>query len=143
MWSIALTDPTHNMDPIAHSAPMMEPDCLRCFITDKLVAMYLCLAAHKALLIPAGHKSLSCWSTHSIRVTAANLLHWQLFVDSFIQMRLQWKSTLFLMYLHNTFYAAEQHTALDVPDSCLPPLAERTYRPVEPHEEIKLGAAAA
>jgi len=80
---------------------------------------------------------LARWSTHSIRVTAANLLHRANMSDSFIQSRLRWKSTSFLMYLRNTFYSATRHTkALSISNSNLPHPSARTYRPREAHEEV-------
>ena len=113
----------------------------RRFITDGAVARYLRLAASTVLNIPLKDEYIQCWSTHSVRVTAANLLHRERFADSFIQKRLRWKSTSFLDYLRNTFYAADQHTGLKLSDSNLPPLAERTYREDEPHERVTARAA--
>lgn len=111
------------------------------FISDTLVAKLLRTTASKVLNISPKDKYLNLWSTHSIRVTAANLLHREQFSDSFIQKRLRWKSNSFLSYLRNTVYAADQHT-LKLADACLPKLEERTYRPQEPHEALT-GAAAA
>jgi hypothetical protein len=81
-----------------------------------------------------GHKDLLAWSCHSIHVTAANLLHRARFSDSYIKNRLRWRSDTFLMYLHNTFYTADQHTkaitlGLDPPD-------RNVSRPLEPHESL-------
>ena len=115
----------------------------RKFITDTLVTKHLRLAAMHALDIKKGDPALQLWSTHSVRVTAANLLHRARFADSFIQKRLRWKSTTFLMYLRNTIYSANEHAkALQISDSNLPPVVERTYRAVEPHEAITLAPAA-
>ena len=45
--------------------------------------------------------------------------------DSYIQMRLRWRSTSFLDYLRNTLYNADKHTkVLDIPDNNLPTLSE-------------------
>ena len=115
----------------------------RKFITDSGVAKVLRLSATEALGIGKKDPSLKLWSTHSVRVTAANLLHRQQFSDSFIQTRLRWKSSSFLMYLRNTFYAADQHKDLYIADSCLPPKAERTYRAPEAHKQVVMAARAA
>ena len=87
--------------------------------------------------LPKGDPKLNNWSTHSICVTAANLLHREQFLDSYIQTRLRWKSTQFLKYLRNTFYTATQHsTKLYLSPSNLPPPEERVYREPEAHERI-------
>ena len=109
-------------------------------ITAAQFAFFLRHVAHKVFDIPAGHKDLLAWSCHSIRVTAANLLHRARFSDSYIKNRLRWRSDTFLMYLRNTFYTADQHTkaitlGLDPPT--------RGYaRPLEPHEELLCASAA-
>ena len=51
----------------------------------------------------------SC-STHSIKVTAKNLLHQAGMADSYINKCIFWLSTEFLTYLCNTIYAADAHT---------------------------------
>jgi len=106
-------------EPIAVYKAM---DGRRKFITDTDANAPLRLAAHKALGIPRGDPELNRWSTHSIRVTAANLLHRQKFSDSYIQNRLRWKKDAFKLYLRNTFYTADQHT-LYISESNLPPRA--------------------
>ena len=69
---------------------------------------------------------LSHWSADSIRVTAANLLHHQDFSDTYIQMRLRWKSTVFLDYLRNTMDTAAAHTkALHMPENNLPAITNK------------------
>ena len=113
----------------------------RLYISASLVAKYLRLAASTVLNISLKDEYINRWSTHSVRVTAANLLHRERFADSFIQKRLRWKSTSFLDYLRNTFYAAEQHAGLKLSDSNLPPTAERVYRADEPHEALTAAAA--
>ena len=113
----------------------------RRFITDTLVSTYFRLAATAVLGIKKGDKDLQLWSTHSIRVTAANLLHRERFADSFIMKRLRWRSLAFMDYLRNTIYAAEQHACLKISDSNLPPLVERSYRIDEPHEAVVAAAA--
>ena len=88
-------------EPIAVYKAM---DGRRKFITDTDANAPLRLAAHKVLGIPRGDPELNRWSTHSIRVTAANLLHRQKFSDSYIQNILRWKKDAFKFYLRNTFY---------------------------------------
>ena len=111
----------------------------RRFITDTMVAEILREAAKEVLKI-TDPDELKLWSTHSIRVTAANLLHRERFSDSFIQSRLRWKSNSFLVYLRNTIYAAGQHCMIKISNTNLPPMAERTYRDAEPHEGCILAA---
>ena len=74
------------------------------------VAVFLQHVSQKVFNIPTGHKDLLACTCHSIRVTAANLLHRAGFLDSYIKNRLCWHSNTFLMYLRNTFHMAEQHT---------------------------------
>ena len=90
--------------------------------------------ASKVFNIPSESRSLLKWSTHSIRVTAANLLHRARFSDSYIKNRLRWKSDSFLMYLRNTFYTAKDHSlALDL--DLAPPDGYDT-RPLEELEQL-------
>ena len=103
-------------------------------ITAAQFATFLRHVAHKVFDIPAGHKDLLAWSCHSIRVTAANLLHRARFSDAYIKNRLRWRSDTFLMYLRNTFYSADQHTKA-ITLGLDPPTREYT-RPLEPHEEL-------
>ena len=52
------------------------------------------------------------------------------------------KSTSFLDYLRNTFYAADQHAGLKLSDSNLPPTAPSScivYRTAEPHKALIRG----
>jgi hypothetical protein len=98
------------------------------------VAAFLRQVAHKVFDIPTDHQDLLAWSCHSIRITAANLLHRAKFSDSYIKNRLRWHSDTFLMYLHNTFYTAEQHTNA-ITLGLAPPVQELA-RPLEPHESI-------
>jgi len=106
----------------------------RRLITASQVAVLLRHVAQKVFDIPVGHKDLLAWSCHSIRVTAANLLHRARFSDSYIKNRLRWRSDTFLMYLRNTFYTADQHTqALTLG---LDPPARGDARPLEPHESF-------
>ena len=79
-------------------------------ITASQVAAFLWHVAHKVFGILASHKDIHGWSCHSIQVTATNLLHRARFSDSYIKICLRWCSDTFLVYLHNTFYMADQHT---------------------------------
>jgi hypothetical protein len=111
----------------------------RQLITASQVATFLRHVARKVFNIPVGHKDLLAWSCHSIRVTAANLLHRARFSDSFIKNRLRWHSDTFLMYLCNTFYMADQHTTaitlgLDLPSRDI-------IRPLETHETFLSASA--
>lgn len=107
---------------------------LRRLITAHQVAAFLRQVAHKVFDIPTDHKDLRAWSCHSIRVTAANLLHRAKFSDSYIKNRLRWRSDTFLMYLRNTFYTADQHT--NAVTLGLDPPTQELARPLEPHEAI-------
>jgi hypothetical protein len=101
----------------------------RCFITSSQVATFLRAVAQKVYKIKASDKILAKWSSHSIRVTACNLLHRQGMSDSYIQTRLRWKSNSFLNYLRNTLYAASAHTkAIHIPANNLPRLTAKYDR---------------
>ena len=103
------------------------------FIRDKEVNSYLRRAA--ANVFDTTDKSyLNMWSTHSIRVTACNLLHREQFPDSYIQERLRWRSNCFRMYLRDTIYAADQHGRIKMTDPIWP--ASFTPRAPEPHEAL-------
>ena len=80
------------------------------FITDKMVNSLLRQAASETLGIPYSHAELKLWSTHSIRVTAANLLYRMQLSDQYIMTRLRWLSAAFLVYLRNTIHSADAHT---------------------------------
>ena len=97
----------------------------RCFITADQVADYLRETAIATFGIKrTDKKALERWSSHSIRVTACNLLHRQGMSDTYIQIRLRWTSKAFLEYLRNTLYNAEKHTmALTIPENNLPRLS--------------------
>jgi hypothetical protein len=101
-------------------------------ITQDNTNAFLRQIAAKVFKLDANSPELQKWSTHSIRVTAANLLHRAGFSDTYIKNRLRWKSDTFLIYLRNTFYTATTHTgALDLE---LPPPITTDRRPPEPHE---------
>jgi hypothetical protein len=112
----------------------------RRLITALQVTIFLHHVAHKVFDIPVGHKDLLAWSCHSIRVTAANLLHRTRFSDSYIKNCLQWCSDTFLMYLRNAFYMVDQQTkaitlGLDPPNCSI-------AQPLEPHESLLCAGAA-
>jgi len=116
------------------------PRSARRQITGQDVTIYLWDVARRVYKHPSDSPQLKLWSPHSIRVTAANLLHRARYSDSFIKNRLRWKSDTFLMYLRNTFYMADQHSkalALDLPTPSLEDL-----RPLEPHEDALSALAA-
>ena len=95
--------------------------------------------AQQVYNLPKNSKDLKLWSTHSLRVTACNLLHRAKFSDSAIKNRLRWKSDSFMMYLRNTFYTADEHAkALDL--GIFPNRHEQ--RSLEDHELIQLGQCA-
>ena len=105
----------------------------RCYVTAKLTATFLRNLAQKVFKLKPADPSLSRWSAHSIRVTAANLLHRQGFADTYIQMRLRWKSDSFLGYLRNTMYTAAAHTkALNISENNLPVLTKEHAKSVSP-----------
>ena len=52
----------------------------------------------------------SKWSSHSLRVTAANELHRMNFTEAFIKKKLRWRSDASSVYLHNTIHIAPKHT---------------------------------
>ena len=79
------------------------------FIKDTLVNNLLQQAASETLGLPRSHKEIKLWSTHSIRVTAANLLYRMQLSDQFIMTRLRWNSPAYLMYLRNTIHSADAH----------------------------------
>ncbi len=103
-------------------------------ITSLEVATFLRHVAHKTFNIPPQHPDLKAWSCHSIHVTAANLFHCARFSDSYIKNRLWWHSDTFLMYLHNTFYMASQHTKVVMLG--LDPPTDNATRPLKPHEDL-------
>ena len=80
------------------------------FITDSMVNGLLREAAGAVLNIKHNSVELSLWSTHSIRVTAANLLYRQQLSDQYIMTRLRWMSPAFLVYLRNTIHSADAHS---------------------------------
>ena len=104
---------------------------LRHFIKDSAVNRHL-RAAASVVFGSTDEEFLKLWSTHSVRVTACNLLHREKFPDSYIQERLRWKSDCFRMYLRDTIYAADQHGRIKMMD----PVWPSSFKPreAEPHE---------
>jgi hypothetical protein len=121
-------------------SPRSGSSSFRHQITGKDVTSFLRSIARTVYNLPSDSPQLKLWGPHSIRVTAANLLHRARYSDSFIKNRLRWKSDSFLMYLRNTFYTADQHSkALDI-DIAPPSLTD--LRPLEPHEDALAAMAA-
>lgn len=103
-------------------------------ITQSDVNTFLRQVASTVFKLDKQSPELQKWSTHSIRVTAANLLHRAGFSGTYIKHRLSWKSDTFLIYLRNTFYTATTHTgALDL-EIDHPSGTHR--RSLEPHEHF-------
>ena len=108
-------------------------------ITGVDVCKLLRKTARVVFALKSDDPSLRLWSSHSLRVTACNLLHRAKFSDSYIKNRLRWKSDSFLMYLRNTFYTADEHSkALDLG---IHPTAHEC-RALENHEVFLSQAAA-
>ena len=111
-------------------------------ITGTDVSTHLRKIARVVFNLKRDDPALQAWSSHSLRVTACNLLHRAKFSDSYIKNRLRWKSDSFMMYLRNTFYTADEHAkALDI--GIRPSAHER--RALEEHEvflqQVAAGAA--
>ena len=104
------------------------------------VVKFIRFSAQATFNLSADDKSLLNWTCHSLRVTAANILHRANMSDTYIQTRLRWKSNTFLMYLRNSFYSADQHTtAMQLSNINLPSLPTtdgKRYRDPEPHELV-------
>ena len=104
--------------PDTHPAAVYSPsDGISSYrlITGNDANSLLHCTARAVFHLEASSPDLKLWSTHSLRVTACNLLHRAKFSDSYIKNRLRWKSDSFLMYLRNTFYTADEHAkALDL-----------------------------
>ena len=113
------------------------------FITARKVTTLLREAAQEVLGLQKKDPVVNQWSTHSIRVTAANLLHRMQLSNSYIQKRLRWKSDTFLMYLRNTIHAADAHTKAITVKLGPSELQAASYRKAEPHEVIVQAGAAA
>ena len=106
------------------------------YITDALVNTLLREAASATLNLKRGHTELQLWSTHSIRVTAANLLYRQQLSDNYIMTRLRWVSNAFLVYLRNTVHSADEHSKAACIKLSHDDLQVASYRTMEPAERI-------
>jgi len=102
--AIRLNIPAH--EPIAK---YQDPKGKIYFLTDYQATALLRRAARNVLNITDA-SILSKWSSHLLRVTAANELHRMNFSESFIKKRLRWKSDAYMVYLRNTIHIAHNHT---------------------------------
>ena len=84
--------------------------------------------------LPKNDPAIAKWGTHSIRVTAANLLHCAQFSSSFIKNCLRWHRDTFQMYLRNTFYIADKHSK-SLAMGIAPPTPIK-HQHLEPHKVI-------
>ena len=109
------------------------------FISTAMVTKLLRRAAVEVLGLSSNDREIKLWSSHSIRVTAANLLHRQHLSDTFIMNRLRWKSDAFLCYLRNTIYAANSHTEKLSIKLSKKDIHQASYRHLAPHERIAGG----
>ena len=109
----------------------------RCYIATAQVATFLQASAMTVFHLKPKDELLTRYTTHSIRVTACNLLHRQGMSDTYIQSRLRWTSDAFLGYLRNTLYTAAAHTkALHIPASNLPILTDKYKKITLPSGEV-------
>ena len=113
------------------------------FISTAMVTKLLRRAAVEVLGLSTNDPEIKLWSSHSIRVTAANLLHRQHLSDTFIMNRLRWKSDAFLCYLRNTIYAANSHTEKLSIKFSEKDMHQASYRHLAPHERIAGGVRTA
>ena len=111
------------------------------FITDALVNSLLREAASATLNLTRGHPELQLWSTHSIRVTAANLLYRQQLSDNYTMTRLRWVSNAFLVYQRNTVHSADKHSKAACIKLSHDDLQAASYRTMEPAERITSACA--
>ena len=96
------------IEPIAKYSST-KGECL--FITDHDVKTILQQSAREKLGIKCA-KALSRWTSHSLRVTAANELHRLGFNTLFIQHCLRWRSDAFMKYLRHTIHVARKHSEI-------------------------------
>ena len=92
-------------------SPRAAPGVGYHYITRDQVEKYLRSIGALTFSLRKTDPMVSRWSSHSIRVTACNLLHRQGLPDSYIQQRLRWKSLAWRDYIRNTIYSAAQHKA--------------------------------
>ena len=128
------------LHPVAIRANSLDPRGYS-YVTGTEYSQWLKSVAAATYRLTPKDPSLARWGTHSLRVTATNLLHRAQFSAAFIKNRLRWRSDTFQMYLRNTFHVADAHSkALDL---CIQPPAAADRRPLEPHEIVLSAAAAA
>ena len=113
------------------------------YITARKVTALLCETAQEVLGLHENDPVINQWSTHSIRVTAANLLHRMQLSNSCIQKRLRRKSDRILIYLRNTIHAADAHTKAITVKLSPSDQQAASYRKAEPPEVIVRASAAA
>ena len=106
------------------------------FITDALVNSLLREAAIATLNLKQGHPELQLWSTHSIRVTAANLLYRKQLSDNYITTRLPWIRNAFLVYLRNTVHSADEHSKAASIKLSSADIQTASYCNMEPVEQV-------
>ena len=84
-------------------------------------------------------KALKSWTCHSIRITAANILQAHIWPTPTSKLDFAGKAILSL-YLRNSFYSADQHTAaMNISNISLPDLSTQDgqrYRDLDPHKII-------
>jgi hypothetical protein len=125
--------------PVAIAARPQDPRGF-VYITGGDYTTWLQSITSTVCQLPRKDTATSKWGTHSICVTAANLLHRAQFSSEFIKNRLCWRSDTFQMYLRNTFYITEKHTMALTLD--IPPPSPCERRALEPHEALLAAAAA-
>jgi hypothetical protein len=106
------------------------------YITGNMVTTLLRDAASAALGIDRNDPEILLWSTHSIRVTAANLLYRKQLSDQYIMTRLRWKSNAYLIYLRNTIHSANEHSKAASIKLTTTDLQEASYRTLDSFEQI-------
>ena len=111
------------------------------FITERMVTDLLRTAASATLNLKLTDSEISLWSTHSVRVTAANLLYRKQLSDNYIKTRLRWKSNTFLMYLRNTIYSADEHSKAASVKLLPTDLQQATYREKTNLDEVLTACA--
>jgi hypothetical protein len=128
-----------NRHPAAIVADISDPRGFA-FVTGSRYTSWLQGVARTVYKLTPSDPSIPKWGTHSIRVTAANLLHRAQFSSSFIKNRLRWRSDTFQMYLRNTIHVADKHSKALAFHITPPSAADR--REPEP-QELMLAASAA
>ena len=109
--------------------------CSPLYITDSLVTTQLFCSVQTGFHMDSMYADSLKWTTHSIWITAANLLQRQGFAYSFIQTQLWWESTSFLMYLCNTTHPGKAYQ-VTLSDNKLPPTASWPNNLLKPHKTM-------